>query len=225
MKRAISSSRRSTSGCDSRNRITSGSRPVRRRSAGSQYGLGSVRASNLVSLLDPFADQLPQFVHAHACRIDDQISGIGHGLQEPAFRADRFTQADAIAAEGVLATRLAIAIEQYVVVGVQKQHFARDAGSPELLHQHRHRCDLAGSITRVEPDSDARVGGLGTAHGMRDEWLEERGRNVIDAIEVEVLEHVQRHALSGSGQTADDDQAHGRCSNLYDKRVFWTSSA
>ena len=38
--------------------------------------------------------------------------------------------------------------------------------------------------------------------------LQQRRRDVVDAVAVEVLEHVQRHALARAGQAADDDESH-----------------
>ena len=49
---------------------------------------------------------------------------------------------------------------------------------------------------------------FGRAHGVRDERLQQRRGNVVDAVEAEVLEHVQGHALAGTRQAADDEDAH-----------------
>src|SRR5882757_4957129 len=43
---------------------------------------------------------------------------------------------------------------------------------------------------------------------MRDERLQQRGRNIVDAIEAQVFEHVECHALSRSGQAADYEDSH-----------------
>src|SRR6185369_6269155 len=63
-------------------------------------------------------------------------------------------------------------------------------------------------IAGVETDGGAFIGSLGRTHGMRDEGLQQRRGNVVDAVEAEVLQHVEGHALSGTGQTADDEDAH-----------------
>jgi hypothetical protein len=43
-------------------------------------------------------------------------------------------------------------------------------------------------------------------HDLADERLEQRNGDVIYAVEAQVLEDVQSHALSGARDTADDDE-------------------
>src|SRR6185312_2878690 len=64
-------------------------------------------------------------------------------------------------------------------------------------------------VARIEADRSALVGALRAAHRMGDEGLEQCRGDVVDAVEVQVLEHVQGHALAGAGQSAQNDDAHG----------------
>ena len=91
----------------------------------------------------------------------------------------------------------------------QKDHLALDAAAPQLIDELRNGRDLGGGVACVQPDRGALVHGFRAAHRVGDERLQQRRRDVVDAIEAEVLEHVQSHALAGTGQAAEDDDAHG----------------
>ena len=57
-----------------------------------------------------------------------------------------------------------------------------------------------GRLRASRPDRGARIDLVRAADGVGDEGLEQRRRNVVDAVEVDVLEHVQSHALAGARQ-------------------------
>src|SRR3977135_549069 len=114
---AISAIRIPTFVWASRKRITSGSRPVRLRRLGSQYGFGSERASNTKSaspgmpclnpndskvidsrLPDPFVDALPQRVFAHLGCVDHQVSRVDNGFEQLPLQRHGFAQVDVVAA-------------------------------------------------------------------------------------------------------------------------------
>ena len=91
-------------------------------------------------------------------------------------------------------------------------------------------CVFTDEQARIEADRGAGVDIPAAADGMRDQGLEQGGRNVVDAVEVDVLQQVQRHALARSRQAADDDQTHGvgrkAAPALYEaERALITSSA
>ena len=74
-----------------------------------------------------------------------------------------------------------------------------------------------------------RIDLIGAADGVGDEGLEQRRRDVVHAVKVDVLEQVQGHALAGAGQAADDDQTHAggrpRSALQDEERALMTSSA
>src|ERR1700752_3680343 len=108
----------------------------------------------------------------------------------------------------MLAARLREASQQLILRRYQEDHLALQPRALELIDQLRHARDLGGRIARIESDGSALVAQLGATHRVGDERLEERRRDVVDAVEAEILEHVQRHALAGTRQSAEDDDAH-----------------
>src|SRR3979411_2496321 len=116
---AISAIRIPTFVWASRKRMTSGSRPVRLRRLGSQYGFGSERASNTksaspgVALLDPddskalanpahrpllhaLMDDLPQRVYAHLGCVDHQVSRVDNGFEQLPLECHGFAKVDVV---------------------------------------------------------------------------------------------------------------------------------
>ena len=89
--------------------------------------------------------------------------------------------------------------QQFFVAGHQEQHFAVDATALEFIDQFWDRGDLGIGIARIETDGSALIDFLAAAHGVRDERLEQRRRNIVNAVIAQILKHVQCHALAGSG--------------------------
>ena len=96
------------------------------------------------------------------------------------------------------------------------------------LDQRRDGVDLVGPVAGVEAHRGARIDLIGAADGVRDEGLEQRRRNVVDAVKIDVLEQMQGHALAGAGQAADDERRMQEASALTpqdEERALMTSSA
>ena len=117
-------------------------------------------------------------------------------------------QSHAVAAERVPAPRFAEALQQRLAVGAQEQCLAGDAALAQRLDQPRHLGEVFRSIARVDTDRRLAVRGFAGADGVGDEARQQAGRDVVDAIKVEVFQHVERDALAGAGQAADHDQSH-----------------
>jgi len=147
-------------------------------------------------------------VHTHLRGVDDEIRRAGNRLEQLALGGDRVAQTDVAGDQGMLAAGLGIAIEQHLVRGVQVNHLAADAAAPQLADQRRNGLDFIGPVARVQTDRGSGIGVSHAADGVRDEGLEQRRRDIVDAIEIDVLEHVQRHALARARQPAHDDQSH-----------------
>src|SRR6202022_4356060 len=114
-------------------------------------------------------------------------------------------QVDVVAAHRVLAPGFGKTPQQLFIAGDEEDHFALDAASSELIDQLRNRCDLRGRVACVQADRRAFVRRLGTAYGVGNERLEQRRRNIVDAIKPQVFEHVQGNALAGAGKTAEEE--------------------
>ena len=115
---------------------------------------------------------------------------------------------DVVGADRVLAAGLGEAPQQLVVVGEQEHDLALDAALLELLDERRHGFDFRRRVARVDAHGGAAVLRLVVAQGVRDEGLQQGRRDVVDAVEPGVFEHVQCHALAGSRQPADEDEPH-----------------
>ncbi|MNG39426.1 hypothetical protein D3C84_1275040 [compost metagenome] len=50
---------------------------------------------------------------------------------------------------------------------------------------------------------------LGMQQRALGEVRQQAGRQVVDAVEAVVFQHIERRALARAGKAADDDQAHG----------------
>ena len=147
-------------------------------------------------------DQFAQLVYPHARGVDHQIGRIHQRLEQPALDGNGLVQVLSMATQRVLAARFREAAQQLLVARHQEYQLALDAAAFELVEQHRHGRDLIAGVARVDADRGTLIDRRAAADRVRDEWLEQRRRDVVDAVEVQILEHVQRHALAGSGQAA-----------------------
>ena len=160
------------------------------------------------ALLDALVDDVAQRVHAHVRGVDHQVRGRCDRLEQLALERHRLAQVDVAARHRVLAAGLGEAPQQLLVVGDQEQR-------PRTACRCGAARRPAAERSRSRPGCCARRGrwrcGRRSSPGRApcgDEGLEQRRRDIVDAIEVDVLEHVQSHALAGAGQPADDDDAH-----------------
>ena len=80
------------------------------------------------------------------------------------------------------------------------------AAVAQLLHERRHLGEIAGPAARVQADADVLERRVFARHDLVDERLQQRDGNVIDAVEAEILEHVEGHALAGARDAADDHE-------------------
>ena len=109
----------------------------------------------------------------------------------------------------VWAAALRVALEQAVLVGVQEDDLAADALAAELLDQ-----AVAGTrgrsapAARVDADREVLVERISGGDDLGDDRVQQCCRHVVDAVEADVLQQVQRNALAGTRQATDDDEAH-----------------
>ncbi len=157
---------------------------------------------------DGAVHEVAQVMQPHVRGIDDPVRGVGDGCQQLPLELDGLGQPALFGTQGMLAARFGIAPQQLGIGRLQVHHFAMNAAALEFVEQRGDRGDFLRGIARVEADRGALVTGFITAHGVRHERLEQRGRHVVDAVEAQVLEHVQGNALARAGQATDDDDVH-----------------
>src|SRR5690606_37462801 len=81
--------------------------------------------------------------------------------------------------------------------------------STYLFQQFGKTFELAGQVARIDGYGDLRVQQFGVQQRTFRQLWQQPSRQVVDAVEAVVFEHVERCALTGTGAAADDDQAHG----------------
>jgi len=139
---------------------------------------------------------------------NDEVRGRNDGLEQPAFRGDGLAQTGVRRHQGVLAAGFRVALQQHLIGGVQVQYIAGNAAAPQLADQRRNGFDFIGPVAGVQPNGGTRIGVAHSAYRVGDEWLEQCRRNVVDAVKVQVLQHMEGNAFTGARQAADNDQPH-----------------
>src|SRR5262249_47435550 len=111
------------------------------------------------------------------------------------------------ASERMAAAGLGKALDQRLVLRVEKQQANVDPDRLEPAHRRRQLRERE-PAARIDGDRDAPVARL---REEVDGGGEEHCGQVVDAIEVRVLEDVQRDALTRAGEAADDHDLHSAC--------------
>ena len=220
-----------TCGCFSRYSRTGRSRPVKERSAGSQYGLGRqrnvedevrVRRKSMletkglqpgwtICLRSRLATRLPirprswwTFI-ALVSTTRSAISTMGASSRDSCSSASvRLIRSGG---QRVLAPGFAEARQQHVFVGLQEDHLAGDAGLSHFLHQQWKSRDIGG-VAGVRAERDMAECGVLLRQRFVHERLQQRDGNVVDAVVPGVLKCVEGDALSGPRKSAQDYQPH-----------------
>ncbi|GBE48481.1 hypothetical protein BMS3Bbin12_01659 [bacterium BMS3Bbin12] len=160
--------------------------------------------------LDALAYQVAELVHVGAGGVDLQVRALGDRREQTALQRDRLGERDPVTGERVFAPRLAEALEERFVAGVDEEDLTVRSAVLELFHDLREVFQGLRLVAGVDPHR----GLFDVQAALRAELLGERpqhaDRQVVDAIVVQVLERVQHDALPGARQAADDDEPHGR---------------
>jgi len=100
------------------------------------------------------------------------------------------------------ATRLGVAFHQRLGLRIEVQQMHRQFLLHQLQHQRRQHLHAAG-VAHIDADRDV-------AKTFRQELLDQTrqqlGRQVVHTIETGILQRLQRDALAGAGQAADQDE-------------------
>jgi hypothetical protein len=157
---------------------------------------------------DAFAQGIPQFIDARAGSVDDEFRAVDDGAQQTTFPADGLLKAGTVFTERVFASGFCVALEEDIVGGLQKDHFAVHALVAQLAHQFRNRGQVIFAVACIDAHGQVVVAAGSRAADLGKHGLHQHGRDIVDAVEVHVLKQIQGHALPGTGQTTDNDQAH-----------------
>jgi hypothetical protein len=82
--------------------------------------------------------------------------------------------------------------QQFIVIREQEDDFALDAALLELLDEMRDRLDFRRCVACIDAHGRTAVLRIVVEQGVRYERLQQGRRDVVDAIEAGIFEHVQR---------------------------------
>jgi hypothetical protein len=141
-------------------------------------------------------------VHGQRRGVDDAVGPRAQLAQLAALALDAHQWA-ALAAERMRAARLAEAAHEHVVAGVEEEHLDAMAGGAQLVEGARIVAEEL-ALADVHAERDA-IDRLARARAQLQEARHEHDGQIVDAVEAEVLEDVDRGALARARQPADDD--------------------
>jgi hypothetical protein len=149
---------------------------------------------------DALADLLAELRDGHVRRVDHELGRVDHGAEQLALRPDRLGEARALVGQRVFAASLAEARQEDLVVGLEEHDLAGDRVDSQRLHERRDLGDVAApAIARVEADADVLERRVVAQQQLVDERSQQRRGDVVDAVEAEIFERVQRDALTRAG--------------------------
>ena len=100
--------------------------------------------------------------------------------------------------------RLAEAPDEHVVARLEVEHLERNLLRPELVEHSR---ELGEEVPRADVDPERHAPDLVPGRLPElDETRDERDREIVDAVEAEVLEHMDGGRLAGTREPGDDDE-------------------
>ena len=160
-------------------------------------------------LVKAVAHQLPQLIDIGVAGVDDQIGPGGDHIQQLPLPADGLHQGDTfLLAQRMAAAGFAIALDQDFVVGVEKQHLHHQTAVAQFFQQLGKMLEIVTEVAGIHPDGAVlhRIAPMGE-QGLG-ERLEQLQGQVVHTVVVQILQGLQGDALTGAGQTADDNHPH-----------------
>jgi hypothetical protein len=160
----------------------------------------------------PFANAVPdplaQCVGRRFAGIDKKISCINDRAEQFTFLGDGIAEPRAFDGQRVFAAGLAEARHQHLVVCLKEQQLAGYTRKAQPLDQFGYLIDIVWPIARINTDGDIFKDAVTALQNMLQQRIEQAGWNIIDAIETEIFERMQCHALAGTRKAADDYKTH-----------------
>src|SRR5262249_42459406 len=167
-----------------------------------------------VRRLEELAQRGPQLVNGERARVDDARRLAAQLAQRLALAPDAVGDRAALRG-GMRTPGLAEATYQHVVAGLEIDDLRLRTCRAQLVQDVREVAQEA-ALAAVDPDRHP-ADVLARALPQLDEPRQQRDREVVDAVEAQVLEDLQRRALARPRQTRDDDGAESlghRCAAL-----------
>src|SRR5436309_3172970 len=157
-----------------------------------------------LGVVDEVAQRAAQLVHGERAGVQDAVGDLAQRLQLLALAPDGVGES-AAPGGGMRPTRLAEAVDQHIVARIEVEHLERDAAPTQLLEDARELVEEV-PVARVEAERHAPYL-LARALPQLDEAGDERHRQVVDAVEPQVLEHLDGAALARAGEAGHHGQA------------------
>ncbi len=101
--------------------------------------------------------------------------------------------------ERVAPARLAVTLEQNRIVRKHEEHIRLYLVLPELFDQTGQRLEIQAPVAGIDANRESAADLSRDRRHLLDDRLEQTGRQVVDAVIAQVLEHVKRNGLSGAG--------------------------
>src|SRR5438552_285055 len=153
--------------------------------------------------LDEVAPRAAQLVHGERARVEDAAGDLAQRPQLLALAPDAVGEHAALG-RGMRAARLAEAAHEHVVARLEVEHLERDAARAQPLEDAREFVEEV-PLAHVEAERHA-PHLLARALPHLDEAGDERHRQVVDAVEAQVLEHLDGGALARAGEPGHDHE-------------------
>src|SRR5438128_6818388 len=153
--------------------------------------------------LDEVAQRAAQLVHGERARVEDAAGDLAQRPQLLALAPDAVGEHAALG-RGMRPARLAEAAHEHVVARLEVEHLERDAAHAQLLEDAREFVEEV-PLAHVEAERHA-PHLLARALPHLDEAGDERHRQVVDAVEAQVLEHLDGGALARAGEPGHDHE-------------------
>ena len=106
-------------------------------------------------------------------------------------------------------TRFTEALNEHVVLGIEKHDFTIDTMVAQSFDHGRQLIEFGARAARVDADRRQLAGCGRMRRDVAYQGVEQRYRQVVDAVETGIFEHMQSDALARSGQTGNQDYARG----------------
>ncbi|ERE10059.1 hypothetical protein O166_05695 [Pseudogulbenkiania ferrooxidans EGD-HP2] len=156
------------------------------------------------------AVSVDQFAHPASEGVGGQFAGVDAGAQlqhlgqHLLFQQYAFLHRDAGVGQRVAAAGFGEALDQRFRLGFQEQQAHIDALGLQGFHHLGQRAQR-GAGAGVHADGDVLVAEVGV---HRHRFRQHGGRQIVHAVETGILQRAQRHRLAGTGQAANQYQAH-----------------
>ncbi len=159
----------------------------------------------LFGIAEAFGDEVAQFVNVEFRGVDHDVGKLADGLQQLAFVIEALAHAEMFS-DGMRPAGLAVAPEQSILSGFDKDE-GNGMHAAKMLQERGQLLKLVAFTSIDKQRSTGKTAFAGSVEFGKN-WNQFDGK-IVDAIETHVLECVQDGALSGAGESGEDDELAG----------------